>query len=141
MVLVALALVALALVLAACGASRSRRVACASRNPPDEQSYEGTRAKVGEIVYVVLIEPERYASPRFPESFPWTRAVSSNPSVLRPIKLCESGLYSVPVEIYAFKAMRSGIAMLNAPLTARWRSGRLPPHREVRAYRRTIVIT
>ncbi len=131
------ALAGLCLVLVSCGGARSHGapVACASRNPGNE----GDRAKVGTVVYVALVEPEFYTG--YARGFPWMRAVSSQPAVLEPIPICESGIYSLPVEIDAFRALRPGSSTLRARLTPAWRSTRLPPHRELREYVRTVTVT
>ena len=53
---------------------------------------------IGGVVYVPLVEPEKYmsrpASAKYtlPRGFPWTHPVSSNSAVLKPVAVCKEGL-------------------------------------------------
>lgn len=133
-----------------CGGS-AKTAACVNGNPVN---YEVTTAKVGQLVYVVHVESERYLSraarrggkarnPGFPNGFPWARPVSSNPNVLAPVVLCKEpgAITTLPVEVSAFRAVRPGTATLHTPLAARWQAIKLPPGGEVHADSRTITGT
>src|SRR5947199_3316430 len=51
----------------------------------------GHRVRVGGLVYVVRVEPEKYSGARYPAGFPWLGATSSDRRVLGPVRLCPSG--------------------------------------------------
>jgi hypothetical protein len=126
-----------ALGITACGAQRS--TACA---PPlglrgGRVIPEGARATVtaGTIVYVALVEPEKYTSQR--QGFPWLSTASSNPHVLVPTPLCaDTAIYSLSVSLSAFRATHAGEATLAAPLASPWRSLKMGP----RPYQSTVTI-
>ena len=72
--------------------------------------------KVGAVVYVELVEAEKYLSwptgtKPPPRVFPWAAARSSDPSVLQRMALCPSRAVStLPLVVYAFRALRTGTA-------------------------------
>jgi hypothetical protein len=75
---------------------------------------------MGAFIYVELVEAEKYlsSSPGTkppPGVFPWAAARSSDPSVLRRVTLCPgSGVSTLPVMVYAFRALMPGSATLTA---------------------------
>ena len=127
-----------------CGGS-TKTAACVKANAVN---YEASSAKVGQLVYVVHVEAERYLSrpaksrqPGYPKGFPWARPVSSNPDVLAPVVLCESdAIYTLPVEVFAFRALRPGTATLHTPLAPQWRKVKLPVGGEIHADSRTVTV-
>lgn len=122
---------------AGCGGSH-RLSACVDWNPP---GHEVTTTDVGALVYVPLIEPENYTGRGFPRGFPWTPPVSSNPGVLKPVAVCQKGLvFSLPVEAFAFRAVRPGMATVSTSLAGQWRSAKLPPNTTLRPYSRKITV-
>jgi hypothetical protein len=128
-----------ALGITACGAQRS--TACAPPLGPRGGRVipEGARATVtaGTIVYVALVEPDKYTSQRYPQGFPWLSTASSNPHVLVPTPLCaHTAIYSLPVSLSAFRATHAGEATLAAPLASPWRSLKRGP----RPYQSTVTI-
>lgn len=91
----------------------------------------------GTIVYVALVEPDAYTSPRHPRGFPWLSTASSNPRVLVPTPLCaHTAIYSLPVSVSAFRATHAGEANLAAPLASPWRSLKTG----LRPYQSTVTI-
>lgn len=138
------------LVLAGCGGSSrgpSGCVAVPSSLPNGRmlaQSQRRLTVPVGAIVWVALVQsalvlPGSYKGPPYPQSFPWLAARSSDPTVLRSVRLCPSTsdvASSLPVVDYGFRAVAAGTASVTAPLRPAWR-GRT---REVRPYRGTVVV-
>jgi hypothetical protein len=102
--------------------------------------------KAGALVYVELVEAEKYLSwpagtKPPPGVFPWAAARSSDPSVLQRIALCpSSGAFSLPVVVYAFRALTPGTTMLTAPIAQAWK--RIKPARRhgLRPYRATVIV-
>ncbi len=103
---------------------------------------------IGGVVYVPLVEPEKYmsrpASAKYtlPRGFPWTHPVSSNSAVLKPVAVCKEGLVfsGLPVEPFAFRAVGPGMATISAALTAQWRAANLPRNTVPKPYRLTITV-
>ncbi|MGA9876879.1 MAG: hypothetical protein WBQ21_13845 [Solirubrobacteraceae bacterium] len=100
---------------------------------------------MGAIVYVELVEAEKYISwpagtKPPPPVFPWAAARSSDPSVLRHVALCPNREVStLPVVIYAFRTLRPGAATLTAPIATAWK--RVVPERRrgLHPYRVTVI--
>ncbi|HUA11686.1 MAG TPA: hypothetical protein VMA83_06750 [Solirubrobacteraceae bacterium] len=81
-------------------------------------SGERVTVKRGTIVVVSLIEglpPDE----RNPQSFPWKTPRLTRPRILRHRETCP-GTTSVPVENFAWRAVRVGKTRIEAPLTAPW---------------------
>jgi len=104
-------------------------------------------AKRGTFVYVELVEAEKYLSwpagtKPPPRVFPWAAARSSDPSVLRRVALCPSRrLYTLPVAVYAFRALTPGTATLTAPIAQAWKRVKPARRRGLRPYRATVIVT
>jgi hypothetical protein len=102
--------------------------------------------KAGAFVYVALVEAEKYlsSSPGTkppPGVFPWAAARSSDPSVLRRVALCpSSGAYTLPVMVYAFRALTPGTATLTAPIEQAWKSVKPARRRGLHPYRATVIV-
>lgn len=84
--------------------------------------------RVGGVVYVVRIEPEKYSGSRFPAGFPWLRATGSNRRVLAPVRLCPPGASTLPITVGAFRAVGPGQATIVAALAPKWRARRTGLH-------------
>jgi hypothetical protein len=103
-------------------------------------------AKVGAFVYVELVEAEKYlsSSPGTkppPGVFPWAAARSSDPSVLRRVALCPgSGVSTLPVMAYAFRALTPGSATLIAPIAQAWKRVKPARRRGLHPYRATVIV-
>jgi hypothetical protein len=102
--------------------------------------------KVGAVVYVELVEAEKYLSwptgtKPPPRVFPWAAARSSNPSVLQRMALCPSRTVStLPVVAYAFRALRQGTATLTAPIAPAWKRVKPARRRGLHPYRATVIV-
>ncbi len=102
--------------------------------------------KVGAFVYVELVEAEKYLSwptgtKPPPRVFPWAAARSSDPSVLRRVALCpSSGAYTLPVVVYAFRALTTGTATLTAPIAQAWKRVKPARRRGLHPYRATVTV-
>jgi hypothetical protein len=102
--------------------------------------------KVGAVVYVELVEAEKYLSwpadtKPPPRVFPWARSRSAAPSVLRRVALCpSSGAYTLPVVVYAFRALTPGTATLTAPIAQAWRRIKPARRRGLHPYRATVIV-
>jgi hypothetical protein len=102
--------------------------------------------KVGAVVYVELVEAEKYLSwpagtKPPPHVFPWAAARSSDPSVLRRVALCpSSGAYSLPVVAYAFRALTPGTTTLTAPIAQAWKRVKPARRRGLHPYRATVIV-
>lgn len=109
------------------------------------QSGATVTVKVGAVVYVELVEAEKYLSWTAgtkppPPIFPWAGARSSDPDVLRHVALCPSrSLYSLPVAVYAFRTLRSGTATLEAPIATAWKRVEPARRRGLHPYRVTVI--
>lgn len=109
------------------------------------QSGATVAVKVGAVVYVELVEAEKYlawtqGTKPPPRLFPWAAARSSNPRVLRRVALCPSGgLSTLPIEDYAFRALRPGTATLTAPIATAWK--RVKPARRRGLHRYHAIVT
>ncbi len=102
--------------------------------------------KAGAVVYVALVEAEKYLSwpagtrPP-PRVFPWAAARSSDPSVLRRVALCpSSGAYTLPVVVYAFRALTPGTTTLTAPIAQAWKRVKPARRRGLHPYRATVIV-
>lgn len=119
-----------------------------ARLPPSIAPKSGATLTVrkADIVYVELVEPEKYLSWRPgakppPRVFPWGAARSSDPSVLARVALCPSkGVSTLPVEVYAFRALRPGTATLTAPVAPAWKRTKPARHRGLHPYRATVIV-
>ncbi len=102
--------------------------------------------KVGTLVYVELVEAEKYLSwpagtKPPPRVFPWAAARSSDPSVLRRVALCASSEVStLPVVVYAFRALTPGTATLTAPIAQAWKHFEPARRRGLHPYRATVIV-
>jgi hypothetical protein len=102
--------------------------------------------EVGTVVYVELVEAEKYLSWRTgtkppPRVFPWAAARSSDPSVLQRMALCPSRAVStLPIVAYAFRALRPGTATLTAPIAPAWKRVKLARRRGLHPYRATVIV-
>ena len=102
--------------------------------------------KVGAVVYVELVEAEKYLSwpagtKPPPRVFPWAAARSSDPSVLRRLALCPSSeLSTLPVVVYAFRALTPGTATLTAPIAQAWKRVKPARRRGLHPYRATVIV-
>lgn len=104
------------------------------------------KVKVGAFVYVELVVAEKYLSwpagtKPPPRGFPWAAARSSDPSVLRRVALCPSGgaASTLPIVVYAFRALRTGSSTLTAPIAHAWMRVKPARRRGLRPYRATVV--
>jgi hypothetical protein len=103
--------------------------------------------KVGAFVFVELVVAEKYLSWRAgtkppPRVYPWGAALSSDLSVLRRAALCpSSGVSTLPVVVYAFRALTPGTATLTAPVAQAWRRVNPARRRGLRPYRATVIVT
>ncbi len=102
--------------------------------------------KVGAVVYVELVVAEKYLSwPAStkppPHVFPWVAARSSDHSVLRRVALCpSSGASTLPVVVYAFRALTPGTATLTAPIAQAWKRVKPARRRGLHPYRATVIV-
>jgi len=102
--------------------------------------------KAGAVVYVELVEAEKYLS--WPAGtkpparvFPWAAARSSDPSVLRRVALCpSSGASTLPVVVYAFRTLTPGTATLTAPIAQAWKRAKPARRRGLHPYRATVIV-
>jgi hypothetical protein len=103
--------------------------------------------KVGAFVYVELVVAEKYLSwpagtTPPPRVFPWAAARSSDPSVLRRVALCpSSGVSTLPVVVYAFRALTPGMATLTAPVAQAWKRVKPARRRGLYLYHATVTVT
>jgi hypothetical protein len=101
---------------------------------------------VGAFVYVELVEAEKYLSwspgtKPPPGVFPWAAARSSDPSVLRRVALCpNSGASTLPVVVYAFRALTPGTTTLTAPIAQAWKRVKPARRRGLHPYRATVIV-
>jgi hypothetical protein len=102
--------------------------------------------QVGTVIYVVLVEAEKYLSwpagtKPPPRVFPWAAARSSQRRVLEHAALCASREVStLPVVVYAFRALRPGTATLTAPIAPAWRRATPARRRGLHPYRATVIV-
>jgi len=102
--------------------------------------------KVGAFVYVELVVAEKYLSRPAgtkppPRVFPWAAARSSDPSVLRRVALCPgSGVSTLPIVVYAFRALTPGTAGLAAPIAQAWKRIKPARRRGLHPYRATVIV-
>jgi hypothetical protein len=102
--------------------------------------------KEGVLVYVELVEAEKYLSwpagtKPPPRVFPWAAARASDPSVLRRVALCPSSdAFTLPVVVYAFRALAPGAATLTAPIARAWQRVKPARRRGLRPYRATVIV-
>ena len=140
-------------------------VACGSGAPPGEgpngcvkspatlspgiapESGATLTVKVRAFVYVELVEGENYLSwpagtKPPPRGLPWAAARSSDPSVLRRVALCPSSgaASTLPIAVYAFRALNPGTATLTAPIAQAWTRVKPARRRGLRPYRATVVV-
>lgn len=121
-----LALSALAvLCLAGCG-SGNNPCAAVPETPPLVAAGAAVHVPVGAVIWVELVEYEKYSSTAYPRGFPWLTPTSADRNVLKPVPLCtRRAMYSLPVSLTAFRAVGRGNATLLAKLAPPWR-GRSP---------------
>jgi hypothetical protein len=120
-----------------------------TRLPPSIAPESGTTLTVhlGTVVYVELVEAEEYLSwpagtKPPPRVFPWAGARSSDPRVLQRVLLCPSrGISTLPVVVYAFRALRPGTATLIAPVAPAWKRAKPALRRGLHPYRATVIVT
>jgi hypothetical protein len=145
-----------AVVLAACGRPDSfpgKRPNGCVRSPKTflpsiaPESGATLTVKVGAVVYVELVEAEEYLSwpagtKPPPRVFPWAAARSSDPSVLRRVALCPSSgaTSTLPVVMYAFRALARGTATLTAPIAQAWKHIKPARRRGLHPYRATVIV-
>jgi hypothetical protein len=80
---------------------------------------------VNAIVWVALVEGDNYT---VHPGFPWVTPSTSDRAVLAPVRLCKfTSTTSLPEELRAFKALRSGTATLTARLAPGWPGSIKPP--------------
>jgi hypothetical protein len=109
------------------------------------QSGATVTVNVGAIVYVELVEAEKYLSwpagtKPPPPVFPWAGARSSDPDVLRAVALCPNrGIYTLPVVVYAFRVLRPGTTVLEAPIATAWKRVSRARRRGLRRYRVRVI--
>lgn len=102
--------------------------------------------KVGAFVYVELVVGEKYLSwpagtKPPPRVYPWAVARSSDPSVLRRVALCpSSGVSTLPIVVYAFRALTPGTATLTAPIAQAWKRVKPARRRGLHPYRATVIV-
>jgi hypothetical protein len=126
-------------------AARSGCVRSPERFSVAPQSGATVPVKVGAVVYVELVEAEKYLSwpagtKPPPPVFPWAGARSSDPDVLRPVALCPSTrFYSIPVVVYAFRTLRPGTATLEAPIATAWTRVEPARRRGLHPYRVSVT--
>jgi hypothetical protein len=102
--------------------------------------------KVGAFVYVELVEAEKYLSWSAgttppPPVFPWAAARSSDPSVLRRVAVCpSSGVSTLPILVYAFRALTPGTATLTAPIAQAWKHIKPARRRGLHPYHATVIV-
>jgi hypothetical protein len=143
-------------VLAACGSSAgmvSRKdtegcVRSPARFLPSIAPDSGATltVRVGAVVYVELVESEKYLSRSAgtkppPREFPWAAARSSDAGILKRVALCPGREVStLPIVAYAFRALRPGMATLTAPIAPAWK--RVKPLRRhgLRPYRASMIV-
>lgn len=146
-----------------CGAALA---ACSSSALPDEgltgcvrsptalppsiapESGATLTVKMGTVVYVELVEAEKYLSwptgtKPPPPAFPWAAARSSDPSVLERVTLCPStgAASTLPVAVYAFRALSTGTATLTAPIAPAWKRAKPARRRGLQPYRARVIVT
>jgi hypothetical protein len=143
-------------VLAACGSSappeegpngcvRSPRRFSAGVAP---ESGATLTVRVGALVYVELVVAEKYLSWTAgtkppPLGFPWAAARSSDSSVLQRVTLCPSSgaaISTLPMVVYAFRALSPGSATLTAPIAQPWMRVKPARRRGLRPYRATVIV-
>jgi hypothetical protein len=102
-----------------------------------------TTARVGAVLYVVLVEPEMpatpemYVRPDYPHGFPWQAPISVDRAVLKRVRLCPSRTAStLPLTVTGFRAQAAGLTTISARLTARWRA----VSRVLRPFRATVIV-
>jgi hypothetical protein len=119
-----------------------------ARLPPSIAPEGGATltVQVGAVVYVELVQAEEYLSwpagtKPPPRVFPWAAARSSDPRVLERVALCPSrGVSTLPVVVYAFRALRPGMATLTAPIAPAWKRVKPSRRRGLHPYRATVIV-
>lgn len=123
-------------------------VSSPARLPPSIAPEGGATltVQVGAVVYVELVEAEEYLSwpagtKPPPRVFPWAAARSSDPHVLERVALCPSrGVFTLPVVVYAFRALRPGTVTLTAPIAPAWKRAKPARRRGLHPYRATVIV-
>jgi hypothetical protein len=128
-----------------CGArgTAAKRTACApiENGKVAYLSQAARTAEVGHVLFVALGEGEKYLARNEPTDFPWEAISSSDTGVVKPVVLCpNAGVYTVPVRVFAFKAVATGRASLIAPVATAWRSTTAARTHELQAERATITV-
>ncbi len=119
-----------------------------ARLPPSIAPEGGATLTVqlGAVVYVELVEAEKYLSwpagtKPPPRVFPWAATRSSDPRVLERVALCPSRrMYTLPVAVYAFRALRPGTATLTAPIAPAWKRAKPSRRRGLHPYRAAVIV-
>lgn len=119
-----------------------------TRLPPSIAPKGGATltVRLGSVVYVELVEAEEYLSWSAgtkppPRVFPWAVARSSDPRVLQRVVLCPSrGISTLPVVVYAFRALRPGTARLIAPVAPAWKRAKPARRRGLHPYHATVTV-
>jgi hypothetical protein len=119
-----------------------------ARLPPSIAPESGAtlKVKVGAFVYVELVVAEKYLSwpagtKPPPRVFPWAAARSSDPSVLRRVAVCpSSGVSTLPILVYAFRALTPGTATLTAPIAQAWKHIKPARRRGLHPYHATVIV-
>lgn len=134
--------------LGGCGGTSSRRSnasKCVAAAEPRYFPHGDIRLSVGASLVLALGEGERgpgEGTSRPPSTFPWATPSSSNAKVLQPVPLCpETRVYSLPVELAAFKAVRAGEATVTAPLVRAWQALSPRQRRGLHAEKVTVIVS
>lgn len=139
--------------LGGCGGTSSRRsnaIKCVPASQPRYFPNRGDiRLSVGASLVLALGESESYMSSGRPGEarppgalFPWATPASSNRKVLQSVPLCpETRVYSLPVELAAFKAVHAGEATVTAPLVRAWQAVSPRQRRGLHAEKVTVIVS
>jgi len=100
-----------------------------------------TTVRLGALVYVELVKPEKYASGSLPVVFPWLAPTSSKPDILARVTLCPRlEVSALALKLTAFRALHAGTVTIVAVLAPAWNAVRPALRRGLRPYRSTVVI-
>lgn len=111
----------------ACGTSSARSCVRVPQTIPESRlatNDSRLTVPVGAVVFDVLVESANENGP----GFPWVTPISSDLTVLAPVRLCKrTGVSSLALTVTGFRARHAGAAILTAALSPRWRSIRARP--------------